>query len=190
MCGRYTLYDTSKAEFSIPKNMIGVNYNIAPSSLVPVVVDDLKVKLIQWTLKVPWAEKLRIINARSETLETNKIFQNTKRCIFIANGFFEWIRNGKEKKPYYHTFANHQMYFGGIFNNYGACIVTRESYSLKLAVHKRQPVILRYEEFPDWLSSQHDYECEHSIHMDVYPVSTMVNSTKNNSIENISKVPE
>ena len=188
MCGRYTLYDISKAEFSIPKNMVGLNYNIAPSTLVPVVVNDHKVKLVRWTLRVPWAEELRIINARSETLNTNKIFQTTKRCIFIANGFFEWVRSGEEKKPYYHTFTNRLMYFGGIFNDYGACIVTRKSYPLKVAVHKRQPVILRYDDFPDWLSSQHDYECEHSIHMQVYPVSTRVNSTKNNSSENICKV--
>ena len=188
MCGRYTLYDISKAEFPIPKNMVGVNYNVAPSTLVPVVINNLKVQLVRWTLRVSWATNLNVINARSETLETNKIFQNTNRCIFIANGFFEWLRNGKEKKPYYHTFANQLMYFGGVFNDYGACIVTRKSYSLNVVVHQRQPVILRYNEFSNWLSSQHDYTCEHSKHMQVYPVSTKVNSTKNNSVENIFKV--
>ena len=88
MCGRYALYDISKAEFYIPQNMVGLNYNISPGTSVPVVTESYDVNLSYWTLSVAWAEKLRIINARSETLEIKKIFQNTKRCIFIANGYF------------------------------------------------------------------------------------------------------
>ena len=89
MCGRYALYDTSKSEFKIAHNLVGQNYNITPSASVPVVINNDEVKLVSWTFKVPWADKLNIINARSETLETKKIFQNAKRCIFIANGHFE-----------------------------------------------------------------------------------------------------
>lgn len=185
MCGRYALYDISHLDLKIPSNMIGQNYNIAPSSAVPVVVDTGEVKLVKWEFKVPWAKKLRIINARSETLESKKIFQGVKRCVFIANGYFEWLINSKEKIPYYHTFGKRMMYFGGIYNDQGACIVTRKSYPMKVNIHDRQPIILRYEDFFNWLSSSHDYNCDYYHDMYIYQVSKAVNSPKNNFPDNI-----
>ncbi len=188
MCGRYALYDISKCEFKISHNLVGENYNIAPSATVPIIVDNDQVKLVSWTFKVPWAEKLNIINARSETLETKKIFQNTKRCIFIANGYFEWIRKDKFKIPYYHTFKDQMMYFGGIFNDQGACIVTRKSYPMKVEVHHRQPVMLRYNDFGSWFALKHDYSCKHSQDMDIFEVRTKVNSPRNNTPEIIERI--
>ena len=188
MCGRYTLYDTSIAEFKISENMVGKNYNIAPASIVPVVIAHDIVKLVRWTFKVPWANNLNIINARSETLETKRIFQESQRCVFIANGYFEWLRRGEIKIPYYHTFKDRMMYFGGIFNDTGACIVTRKSYQMKKKIHQRQPVILRYNDFSAWLASTHDYSCDHSCDMSIYQVSPAVNISKNDSPSNIVKI--
>jgi putative SOS response-associated peptidase YedK len=188
MCGRYALYDTSKSEFKIAHNLIGKNYNITPSTTVPIVVDNNEVKLVSWTFKVPWADKLNIINARSETLITKKVFLNAKRCIFIANGYFEWLRQDKVKIPYYHTFKDQMMYFGGIFNDQGACIVTRQSYPMKVKVHHRQPVILRYDEFESWFALDHDYTCKHTEDMDIFEVSNRVNSSKNNALSNIERI--
>ena len=62
MCVRYTLYDTSSAEFKISENMVGKNYNIAPASIVPVVITNDIVKLVRWTFKVPWASNLNILS--------------------------------------------------------------------------------------------------------------------------------
>ena len=188
MCGRYALYDTSKCEFKLSHNLVGKNYNITPSAKVPIVVNNTEVKLVSWTFKVPWAHNLNIINARSETLETKKVFQNTKRCIFIANGYFEWIRKDKIKIPFYHTFKDQMMYFGGIFNDQGACIVTRKSYPMQVEVHHRQPVILRYNDFGSWLALKHDYSCKHSQDMDIFEVGTKVNSPRNNTPEIIEQI--
>ena len=74
MCGRYALYDRSKSEFKIAYNLVGQNCNITPSATVPIVVNNNELKLVSWTFKVPWADKLNIINTRSETPETNKVF--------------------------------------------------------------------------------------------------------------------
>ena len=188
MCGRYTLYKNLNLDFQIPNNLMGKNYNITPYTRVPVVLKNGQVKLIQWTFKVSWLPKLSLINARSETLKTKKIFQNTKRCIFIANGYFEWLKKIKVKIPFYHTFENEMMYFGGIYNETGACIVTRESYALRVTVHHRQPVILRYHEFQNWFDLKHDYCCRHSKNMLVYQVSNKVNISKNNSADNIRRI--
>ena len=188
MCGRYALYDTSKSEFKIAHNLVGQNYNVTPSASVPVVINNGEVKLVSWTFKVPWADKLNIINARSETLETKKVFQNAKRCIFIANGYFEWLRKDKVKIPFYHTFKDQMMYFGGIFSDQGACIVTRQSYPMKVEVHHRQPVILQYNDFERWFASEHDYTCEHSQDMDIFKVTSKVNSPRNNAPDNIERI--
>ena len=188
MCGRYALYDTSKSEFKISNNIIRYSYNITPNSLVPVVVKNNEVQLINWTFKVSWANKLNIVNARSETLNQKKVFQKVNRCIFIANGYFEWLRKDKNRIPYYHTFRNRMMYFGGIFNKYGACIVTRQSYPMKKNVHHRQPVILQYEDFSNWLTFKHDYSCEITEEMDVFEVSKRVNFPFNDSQENIKSI--
>ena len=185
MCGRYALFDTTKTNIKIANDIIRKNYNVTPSEMVPVVLDNYEVELIRWTFKVPWAKKLNIINARSETLEKKKIFQSSKRCIFIANGYFEWLSWGKTKVPYYHTYKNKMMYFGGVFNDFGGCIVTRQSYPREVDVHHRQPVILNHDDFDRWFAFEHDFSCEQSSHMSIYEVSDRVNSPCNNSEENI-----
>ena len=188
MCGRYALYDTSKSNLKIPQNLVGKNYNIAASAMVPVVVEKNELKLVAWEFKVPWGDKLSIINARSETLDSKIVFKNAKRCIFIANGYFEWVRQDKAKIPYYHTFKDQMMYFGGIFNDQGACIVTRRSYPMDINVHHRQPVILRYADFTSWFALEHDYTCEYSRYMKIFEVSPQVNSPRNNYQDNIERV--
>ena len=188
MCGRYALYDASKSEIKIARDLTDKNYNVLPSSMVPVVNDDYELNLVTWSFKVPWAEKLNIINARSETLETKKIFQNSRRCIFIANGYFEWLTRGKTKVPFYHTFRDKMMYLGGILNDLGACIVTRQSYRMEFEVHHRQPIILDYHDFDRWFTLRHDYSCEHTCNMNIYEVSPKVNSPNNNSAENIQPI--
>ena len=188
MCGRYALYDTSKLDFEVAHNLIGISYNIAPSMKVPVIVENNEVSLVNWTYKVPWAKNLDIINARSETLEKKPVFRNAKRCIFIANGYYEWLQTAEGKVPYYHTFRTRMMYFGGIFNDYGACIVTRQSQSMKVDVHHRQPVILNYQEFSNWFDLKHNLTCEQNRDLDIYRVSNKVNSPKNNSPDNVAQI--
>lgn len=46
----------------------------------------------------------RTINARSETVTTMTSFRDlfkSQRCLIPADGFYEWVRNGKSKQPYY-----------------------------------------------------------------------------------------
>lgn len=48
----------------------------------------------------------------------------------------------------------------------GACIVTCQSYPMKVEVHHRQPVILRYDDFASWFALEHDYTCKHTQDID------------------------
>ena len=187
MCGRYTLYDISKYEFNVDID-IKPNYNIAPASKVLIINKKMELEYVYWSIKPSWSQKINIINARSETLETKNIFRNADRCVFIANGYFEWKKMSSGKIPYYHTYSNNMMYFGGVKNTSGICIVTRNSYKNISYIHHRQPVILGYEDFEKWFQKKHDYSSEVSKNIITYKVSNTVNKPINNSIKNIEKV--
>ncbi len=185
MCGRFVLYDNSN--FNFEDNFVP-NYNIYPGTKVLIIKNDRKIIKVKWSLIPTWTDKIEIINARSETLEKKISFKNTERCIFIANGYFEWKRHNHKEIPYYHTFKNDNMFLGGIFDSTGACIVTRQSYPKISKIHNRQPVILNESDFSAWFNKSHDFSCVFSEKMIIYPVSRRVNYQFNNSIDNIIKV--
>ena len=185
MCGRFVLYDNSK--FNFEYNFIP-NYNVCPGSKVFILKNDRKIIKVKWSITPPWTDKIEIINARSETLESKITFKNAERCIFIANGYFEWKSDKSKKIPYYHTFKNGIMFFGGVFDSTGACIVTRQSYPKISKIHHRQPVILKETDFSCWFEKNHDFSCDFSDKMIIYPVSRKVNSPYNNSVENIIRI--
>jgi putative SOS response-associated peptidase YedK len=62
---------------------------------------------MRWGLVPSWAKDptigFRTINARSETVTTTPSFREpfkSQRCLIPADGFYEWVRNGKSKQPY------------------------------------------------------------------------------------------
>ncbi len=187
MCGRYTLHDTSKSKLNLNREIVP-DYNVCPGTKALVINDAGRTLLVNWMFRVPWAKNFKLINARSETLGQKKMFQDSKRCIFVANGYFEWKKQSQKKMPYYHVFNSKMMYFGGIMNNLGACIVTRKSYANVDFVHDRQPVILDYDDFEDWFRLKHNFDCEDTKNMDVFRVSIKVNNPRNNNIENILRI--
>ena len=73
------------------------------------------------------------------------------------------------------------MYFAGLMNSDGACIVTRPSYPQIAKVHSRQPVILNYNTFDDWFQKTDNYESKNSEKMKIFKVSIAVNNPKNNN---------
>ena len=187
MCGRYTLYDVAKSQLNIDID-IEPNYNVSPSSEILVINNNMKIEYAYWSLKPSWSDKINIINARSETLDAKDIFKNAERCIFIANGYYEWKKISSKKVPYYHTNSNKIMYFGGIIKENRACIVTRNSYSTIKNIHHRQPVILGKNTFDMWFSKKHNYECKKYSEIEIYRVSNSVNNPANNFYENIKKL--
>jgi putative SOS response-associated peptidase YedK len=65
------------------------------------------VDVLRWGLIPSWAKDRKIawkfINARSETVRTTAAFKaayKKRRCLLPADGFFEWKKVGKEKRPY------------------------------------------------------------------------------------------
>ena len=117
MCGRYRL---SRRKQILEEHFDSVSeleewnprYNIAPTQPVPVIRQNPKesireLSLCQWGLVPRWAKDpsaaAKMINARSETASTKPAFSDTlkyRRCLVLADGYYEWEKTGKVKQPY------------------------------------------------------------------------------------------
>ena len=185
MCGRYTLRDSLKvsARFGID---LKASYNIAPSNSVLTITD--QPQSMKWSYNPSWAKKpMNLINARSETLREKPSFKMAKRCLIVADGWYEWLKQDQKKQPYYLHIRGELFLFGGIYNEYngenGCAIVTREASAELSQVHARMPVMLHYDEGEGWLKGYDlfDSTLHKSIHF--YAVNTMVNSPNNNHVD-------
>jgi putative SOS response-associated peptidase YedK len=223
MCGRFTLTvdaDSIQTHFpwleTIPQQ-IAPRYNIAPTQPIAVVPNDGRnaVDHFVWGLIPFWAKDpsigSRMINARAETLAEKNSFKNAykrRRCLVLADGFYEWaiVGDKKTKQPYYFRMEDGAPFaFAGLWEEWNspegsqlksATIITTEPNQLVRRVHVRMPVILHPEDYPLWLSSEEKppsalqnlltaYPAEEMI---AFPVSTSVNSPRNDLPENIEPI--
>ncbi len=197
-------------DFQIPGD-IPPSYNIAPSQPIPVIPNDGKNQLdfFRWGLVPSWTKeenfgKYNFINARSETAGEKPSFKASfrrRRCLILADGFYEWSKStkGQGKTPYYFTLKDQSPFaFAGIWDVWytpqgdplkTAAILTTSPNQVVKPIHNRMPVILHPEEYHTWLDPQEEspdrfkpllgpYPAQL---MQTYPVSSYVNSPKNNS---------
>jgi putative SOS response-associated peptidase YedK len=148
--------------------------------------------------------KLSTINARSETIFDSELFGGIvvrQRCIVPISGFYEWKRDGKNKRPFKIHLANEPiMSVAGVWEIWqpgkpdersSFSIVTTSANSLMAEIHDRMPVILARKDEDKWLDPEvHEPEllrpllkpCPNSWLVKA-EVSPLVNSSKNNSAE-------
>lgn len=196
MCGRFTLFapyfdiiERFDIETAFEEHDYIPSYNSAPSQQVVALINDgtkNRLGYLGWGLIPPWAKDDKIvykmINARSETLDEKPSFRNAfqkKRCIIPADSFYEWQKKGTEKVAMRFKLKSNELFgIAGLW----------ESNSLVEKVHNRIPVMLRPEDEADWLNlSIKDTDFLGNIlrpfdegQMEVYEVSSKVNSPKNN----------
>ncbi len=175
MCGRFTLTTgISELQGRFGFVMDGAapepRYNIAPTQPVLAVVNDgvRRGEMMRWGLVPPWAKDLRIgsrmINAVSETAADKPAFRNAfqrRRCLVLADGFFEWRREGKQRTPlYFFQKSGQPMAFAGLWESWqppggepvrSCAILTTAANEFMAPVHHRMPVILSAETEPLWL---------------------------------------
>lgn len=214
MCGRFALKAPPRSiqeHFHLPETVdLNPRYNIAPSQEIAVVrllrrKDHRQLDLLRWGLIPHWAKDMKIgykmINARAETLAQKPSFRSAfkkRRCLIVADGFYEWKHVGKAKQPFYVQLIKEAVFaFAGLWeswiNPYGnmveSCtIITTTPNILIREIHDRMPVILRPEQYDTWLQ---DSTPEHSLQqilmpypaeeMEAYRVSAEVNSPKNDA---------
>ncbi|OUM84672.1 MAG: hypothetical protein BAA01_05915 [Bacillus thermozeamaize] len=209
MCGRFTLFAPAERIIrrfgltTFPEAYVK-RYNIAPSQPVLAVIHDGKENragFLRWGLIPSWAndEKIgyKLINARAETLGEKRSFQEAaqkRRCLIIADGFYEWKREGNRKQPVRVQLKTGELFaMAGLWERwqspngevlYTCAIVTTEANDLLRPFHPRMPVILPAKFEARWLDrSARDlsdlqpllkpYMAEEML---VYPVSDRVNS--------------
>src|SRR5215475_1874100 len=114
MCGRFTLR-AAPAEVQAAFNLdeaprIEPRFNVAPVQQVLAIRVSEQGKaepvFLRWGLIPSWAKDPKIaytlLNARSETAAEKPSFRSafkSRRCLIPADGFYEWQKVGKLKKP-------------------------------------------------------------------------------------------
>ncbi len=185
MCGRFTLtYKTNELQLSLglPDSDLDwqPRYNIAPSQPIPAILENQtkKIEFLRWGLIPGWAKDEsignRLINARSETIMEKPSFKNAfnrRRCLILADGFFEWKRSktkGSTSQPYYFYLENKEPFaLAGIWEIWNSpdgseiwstTIITCEANEILQPIHERMPVIFSKETMFDWLENKPQQE--------------------------------
>ena len=220
MCGRYTII--AKAEeiekrfnVEVPESY-SPTYNAAPTQILPVITNKSPegLSLFHWGLIPKWAKDKNIgsklINARSESITEKASFKDAfkqRRCLVIADSFYEWKRSSKKSKIPYRILLNTKelFAFAGLWEEYEDndqnmvhtfTIITTSANPAISKIHERMPVILAPESEQIWLNSSVSTE-EHinllkpydEQKIDNYPISPMVNSVSNNNPQLIKPTP-
>lgn len=147
--------------------------NVSPGQLVPVVTDLVtrNVEMFKWGLIPAWAKDPKIgykmFNARAETLTEKPSFRvplARKRCLILADGFYEWKLEGDKKNPYLFTLKDRAPFtFAGLWDTWkdpegrlvNSCtIITTRPNNLMVLYHDRMPVILGPSLRWQWLEDQ------------------------------------
>ena len=205
MCGRYVVTNPVSKTKRLVKTAIKVedkeNYNAHPYQDLPVIkkyTNGNALENLKWGLVPSWSKKKEfkpLINARLETIDEKvsfkKLIQLT-RCVAIADGFYEWKREEKNKIPYYFLREDKKIiYIAGIYENDQFCLVTEEANKNVIEIHHRQPVILNEKDVNRYLNielngSSFLKECK-KPNLEFYEISKEVNKPTNNSISLIQR---
>lgn len=162
-----------------------------------------------WTKRAPdYGSQLKTINCRDDSLAQAGGMWNTmkqkKRCIIIAEGFYEWLKknNGREKIPHFVKRKDGQlMCFAGLWDCvkyegqeeklYTYTIITTDSNKQLNFLHDRMPVILDNgsDAMNTWLDPTRDHWSKelqsllkpYTADLECYPVDRAVGKVGNNS---------
>lgn len=169
-----------------------------------------ELSLLKWGLIPSWAKDPKIgstlINARADTVATKPSFRSAfrkRRCLIAVDGFYEWqaVPGQKAKQPYLISVKDAPAFaFAGLTEHWTSpegtpvdtcTIITTTANSLMQSIHNRMPVILDRADYDRWLDPKNQDPQEvfplltqfPADRMQAVPVSTRVNSPRNESPE-------
>ena len=206
MCGRYVVNNPVSKTSKLIKSAIQVedieNYNAHPYQKLPVIKkykNGNTLENLKWGLIPSWAKNKdfkALINARLETIDEKVSFKKLiklNRCVAVADGFYEWKRNEKEKIPHYFLRKDKKtIFFAGIYENDEFCLITEEAKENIKEIHHRQPVIIDEMDINRYLNLELQgsiflKECK-KTDLTFYEVSKDVNKPTNNSASLIQAI--
>lgn len=219
MCGRYSLFARrgvieERFDVTVPDD-IEPTYNAAPGQHLPVVTDETPETVVrqEWGFVPEWADDgfSAQINARAETADEKPAFRDayrSRRCVVLADGFYEWAEADGEKRPHRVEFADRRPFaMAGLWarrtpettqaglGDFGAgadgpseddpeetfAVLTTEPNEQVADLHDRMPVLLDPADARSWLGDPDPglLRPYPGDDLQVYAVSSRVNSPAN-----------
>lgn len=239
MCGRYaSTKDPAQlvAEFDALDATGGqtprADYNVAPTKQVLTLVarhprdadgepdesvTERSIRVMKWGLVPHWAKDAsggpKMINARAETAASKPAFRrsvSSRRCLFAADGWYEWRRDGKVKQPFFTTRQDgRSLAMAGLWSSWrdpngaaddpplvSCAVLTTDSVGPLTEVHHRMPLLLAEEHWQRWLDPDNADVAELMVppalsmvrELEIRPISSAVNNVRNNGPELLERV--
>jgi putative SOS response-associated peptidase YedK len=216
MCGRFV--QKSDLRLIAPlfraalESDVPPSYNITPRNPVAVVMEkgQRKIVTMRWGLVPHWAKDEtignKLINARSETVTEKPSFKDSfkkRRCLIIADGFYEWQGSGLAKKPFFICMKDDTPFgMAGLYDVWTnpagekvttCTIITTEANEIMKPIHHRMPVILEPKNYDVWLDAEKIADanlqtilrpCDSGM-LKAFEVGLEVNNPRNNTEGNI-----
>lgn len=208
MCGRFAFYSPSEAAvalFGVSTSIeIEPRFNIAPTQYVAAIRDDKnkerELVMLRWGLVPFWAKDAKIgnrmINARAETVAEKPSYRAAyrhRRCVVLADGFYEWRREGDIKTPYFISLAGGEPFaLAGLWENWNdkesgdslqtTTLITTTANDFMTPLHHRMPVILESNTAGEWLAGSNDLLDDVAAitpPLQAWPVDKRVNNARN-----------
>ena len=208
MCGRFAFYSPSEATAALfgasSATEVVPRYNIAPTQFIAAVRNDEQnvpeLAMLRWGLVPFWAKDPsignRMINARAETVAEKPSFRNAykkRRCLVLADGFYEWRKEGDGKTPYFISLADGSPFaFAGLWEDWNSkdsdeslqttAIITTAASDFMAQLHHRMPVVMLPAQAERWLGGDMDLLAEvidNSPSFQAWPVDHKVNNARN-----------
>ncbi|CAL8081926.1 unnamed protein product [Calicophoron daubneyi] len=187
------------------------SYNLAPGSCSPILIyaenSEAVIQPMLWGLIPPFVRgdspfKFSTSNARIESLLEKPTYglsmRQGKRCVVLAQGFYEWKTEEGRKQPYYIYPSDPKklLMMAGVFaynkdkDIFSYSVITTDAKGIVSKLHHRMPVVLSTDsEIDTWLDAQtidstkaYKYLQQvaknlKSAPLSAYPVSPRMNST-------------
>ena len=208
MCGRFAFYSPSEATaalFGVSGSLeVEPRYNIAPTQYLAAIRNDelegRELVMLRWGLVPFWAKDPsignRMINARAETVAekpADRTAYSRRRCLVLADGFYEWHTEESVKTPYYISLESGGPFaLAGLWEHWQsketdeslqtATLITMAANEFMATLHHRMPVILEPSTADRWMAGedlQPDAIAQDSPTLSAWPVNRRVNNARN-----------
>ncbi len=208
MCGRFAFYSPSEATaalFGVDGALaVEPRYNIAPTQYVAAIRENeaqqRELVMLRWGLVPFWAKDpaigSRMINARAETVAEKPSYRAAfkhRRCVVLADGFYEWHRDGNVKTPYFISLRSGEPFaLAALWENWvdkesgeslqTTTLITTAANEFMQPLHHRMPVVLQTDTANELMSGSSDYlqdAAERGPPLRAWPVNRRVNNARN-----------
>jgi len=160
--------------------------------------------MLRWGLVPFWAKDPsignRMINARAETVAEKPSYRAAfkhRRCVVLADGFYEWHREGDAKTPYFISLASGGPFaLAGLWESWTdkesgeslqtTTLITTEASEFMRSLHHRMPIVLNTDGAGEWLAGSAEpieRAAKRTPGLQAWPVDKRVNNARNEGEE-------